>query len=494
MAKKEKEKLDKKQLIEEQSEAMNTKAEGSGQNLINSKNFKSGAYSTLMILMMIVVVLVINLAVTTLDLQVDVSKSQVFTLTDTTKEILSGLENDISIYYIAQEGLQEETIYKIVERYPAESSKVHLELKDVVLYPNFAKQYTTGEILNNSLIVVNNDTGAYKYIDYENLLAYANTSSSIEASGLDVEGQVTAGIVAVSSSDLPTMYYVGGHGETKLSDAFTKSVGKQNITLKNLNMYTATEIPEDCDVLLFNGPTYDLSEEESQMVKDFMAKGGNVVILLSNSEEELPNLEELLRYYGVERHPGIIVESSGYYLGTYRTYLLPQVGYHMSITRTFSDGLTMILPMTQGLTEVSDQRASLSVHRLLKTSNEAYLKADTQATTTQKEAGDEDGPFDLGYYIEENDGKKGKMLVLASHYFINQTMLESGQYGNEAFMAEVLAYMTGVQMSIPARSLQQQYVVPTHTQSIVWAVITVGVIPLILLTTGFIIWIRRRRR
>ncbi|MBQ9592255.1 MAG: hypothetical protein IJR36_00085, partial [Lachnospiraceae bacterium] len=94
----------------------------------------------------------------------------------------------------------------------------------------------------------------------------------------------------------------------------------------------------------------------------------------------------------------------------------------------------------------------------------------------------------------ENDGKKGKMLVLASHYFINQTMLESGQYGNEAFMAEVLAYMTGVQMSIPARSLQQQYVVPTHTQSIVWAVITVGVIPLILLTTGFIIWIRRRRR
>ena len=37
MAKKEKEKLDKKQLIEEQSEAMNTKAEGSGQNLINSK-------------------------------------------------------------------------------------------------------------------------------------------------------------------------------------------------------------------------------------------------------------------------------------------------------------------------------------------------------------------------------------------------------------------------------------------------------------------------
>ena len=485
----------KKKLEEEQlSEAMNTKAEGSGQNLISSKNFKSGAYSTLMILMMIVIVLVINLAVTTLDLQVDVSKSQIFTLTDTTQEILDNLENDITLYYIAQEGLQEETIYKIAERYPAASSHLHLELKDVVLYPNFAKQYTTGEILNNSIVVVNNDTGAYKYIDYENLLAYANTSSSIEASGLDVEGQVTAGIVAVSSTNLPTMYYVGGHGETKLSDAFTNSVGKQNITLKNLNMYTATEIPEDCDVLLFNGPIYDLSEAETQLVKDYMAAGGNVVILLANSEEEMPNLDELLHYYGVQRHPGIVVEGSGYYLGTYRTYLLPQVGYHMSITRTFSDGLTMILPMTQGMTEVEDQRTSLAVHRLLKTSNDAYLKIDTQAESTQKEAGDEDGPFDLGYYIEENEGKKGKMLVLASHYFINQTMLESGQYGNEAFMAEVLAYMTGAQMSIPSRSLQQQYVVPTNSQILTWGIITVGVIPVILLVTGFVIWIKRRRR
>ena len=487
-------KKEKRQLQEQPDAAMNTKAEGSGQNLVSSKNFKSGAYATLMILMMIVIVLAVNLAVSMLDLQVDVSKSQVFTLTDTTKEILDGLEDDVTIYYIAQEGLQEETIYKIVERYPAASSKVHLELKDVVLYPNFAKQYTTGEILSNSVIVVNNDTGAFKYIDYQNLLSYGSSSSTIEATGLDVEGQVTAGIAAVSSDDLPTMYYVGGHGETKLSDAFVTSVGKQNITLKNMNMYTATEIPEDCDILFFNGPAYDLSEEETAMVKDFMEAGGNVVIMLTNSEEKMPNFDALLRYYGVERHPGVIVEGSGYYLGTYRTYLLPSVSYYMVITRTFSDGLTMILPMTQGMTETEDQRASLDVHRLLKTSNDAYLKVNTQAETTQKEEGDEDGPFDLAYYIEEEEGRKGKMLVVASHYFINQTMLESGQYGNEAFMAEVLAYMTGAQMSIPARSLQQQYVVPTHAQALLWGIITIGMIPLILLSTGFIIWIRRRRR
>ena len=479
---------------EQMSEAMNTKATGSGQNEVTSKNFKSGAYSTLMILMMIVIVLVINLAVTTFDLQVDVSNSQVFTLTDTTKDILKDLDQNISIYYIAQEGLQEETIYKIVERYPAASNKVHLELKDIVLYPNFASQYTTGEILTDSIIVVNEDTGAYKYIDHENLLSYAATSSSIEANGLDVEGQVTAGIVAVSSTELPIMYYVGGHGETKLSDAFTKAVAKQNITLANLNMYTSTEIPADCDVLFFNGPTYDLSEEEVAMVRNYMDNGGHVIIMLANSEEEMLNFDSLLSYYGVVRHPGIIVENTGYYLGTYRTYLLPKVGYYLAITRTFSDGLTMILPMTQGLTKVDDLRSSLEIHRLLSTSNDAYLKVNTQATTTYKEVGDEDGPFDLGYYIEEDSGRKGSMLVIASHYFINQSMLESGQYGNEAFMAEVLSYMTGTSMSIPARSLEQQYIVANHTQIMTWAIITIGVIPLILLTVGFVIWFRRRRR
>ena len=70
MAKEEKKQ---KLLQEEMLAATNTKATGSGQNDVHSKNFKSGAYSTLMILLMIVIVLVVNLAVTTFDMQADVS-------------------------------------------------------------------------------------------------------------------------------------------------------------------------------------------------------------------------------------------------------------------------------------------------------------------------------------------------------------------------------------------------------------------------------------
>lgn len=478
-----------------QMEETNTKAATSSQNRLSSKNFKSGAYSTMLITLMIVIVLIVNLAIGRLDLKLDVSNNHIFTLTDTTKEIVKGLEDDITIYYIAQEGLEADTIKRVVDKYDSLSSKITVEVKDLVLYPNFASQYYDGEILSDSVVVVNETTGAYKYIDYENMLTYRNTSLEIKTSGIDVEGQITSAIQRVTASDLPKMYYVGGHGETTLSDSFKNAVNKQNVDLVNLNMLVDTEIPEDCDVLLFNGPTYDLSEDETELVKQYMEQGGNVIILLANSQEEMPNFHELLNYYGVNAEPGIIVETSGYCLGTYQTYLLPKNGFHESISKAFSDGLSMIVPLSQGLTELDSKRSSLDVQSLLYTSDKAYLKVNTKAETTAKEAGDVDGPFRLAFMIEEKTGTEtGKMLVVASHYFIDESMLSSGQYGNAAFMTEIISYMTGAGLSIPTRSLEQQYVVVSGTQITVWGIVVVGVIPLILLGTGFVIWMKRRRR
>jgi len=125
----------------------------------------------------------------------------------------------------------------------------------------------------------------------------------------------------------------------------------------------------------------------------------------------MPNFNELLNYYGVETYPGVIVESSGYYLGTYPTYLLPKNGFHESVAKAFSNGLSMIVPFSQGMRELSSVRSTLEIKSLLYTSADAYLKINTQAETTLKEEGDIDGPFQLAYLIEEKVGSRtGRML------------------------------------------------------------------------------------
>ena len=64
-------------------------------------------------------------------------------------------------------------------------------------------------------------------------------------------------------------------------------------------------IPEDCDLLLMYAPASDLSEDEVQMLTDYLGSGGKLMILLGDtSSADLPNLEGILntiRYSGGRR-------------------------------------------------------------------------------------------------------------------------------------------------------------------------------------------------
>ena len=92
----------------------------------------------------IVAVLLINLVVKALPAQyteLDVSQSRLFELSDTTLELLDGLDQDVTIYYLCQTGSENDIIVNMLDRYAGASSHVHWEQKDPAVYPTFANQY-----------------------------------------------------------------------------------------------------------------------------------------------------------------------------------------------------------------------------------------------------------------------------------------------------------------------------------------------------------------
>ena len=59
------------------------------------------------------------------------------------------------------------------------------------------------------------------------------------------------------------------------------------------------------ECLLINAPSTDISEEEKDMLTDFLEGGGRVLILSgTNTEDELPNLKAVAEYYGISVHGG----------------------------------------------------------------------------------------------------------------------------------------------------------------------------------------------
>ena len=251
-----------------------------------SRKFKGGAFSSIFIVFILVAVVLVNMIVGQFDLRVDLTTESTYTLTDQTKEVTKDIKDDITLYYIVENG-QEITLFKnIVEKYEELSDKIKLVYKDPVLYPTFAEQYagkgTTVD--SNSIVVVNEKTKKYKFIPYNQMYSldytevYNGTATDPELTAIDVEGQITSAIKLVTREEMSKIYTVSGHGETLLSDYLKNEFTKLGVETEPLNIRSvgsastenikgvdgvtganksSVSIPEDCDILYICGPSTD---------------------------------------------------------------------------------------------------------------------------------------------------------------------------------------------------------------------------------------------
>ena len=123
----------------------------------SSKNIRKGSYSLGISVVVLAIAVVFNLVVGKLPAQyrnVDLSQTKLSTIGDTTKELVSALDQDVTIYQIVESGKENETIQKLLERYAGLSSHVKVETMDPVLHPNFVSEYPEDDLEDNSLIVV----------------------------------------------------------------------------------------------------------------------------------------------------------------------------------------------------------------------------------------------------------------------------------------------------------------------------------------------------
>ncbi|MDF2542759.1 MAG: hypothetical protein K0S47_2477 [Herbinix sp.] len=466
----------------------------------SGRKFKSGAYVTMVSLITVVIVLVINLFVTKLDLKLDVSKEGMYTLTDETKELAKTIKDDITIYYLVQAGNESDIFKKIVEKYETLSSNIKVESKDPVLYPNFASEFVEEEVTENSIIVVNNTNGRAKYVDNSDMIISEMDYNTYQSytSAIDVEGQISAALQYVTDTNLPMMYILGGHGEIELGDTVTKALEKQNVTTKALNTMTEGKIPEDCAVLLINGPQYDLTEDEVTLIKDYMAAGGDVIITLDYTAEKLANFNSLLEYNGIDVLEGIVFEAeAGYYMANYANYLAPKLESHELTSDIKSDKKYVIAPGASGLAILDNTRSSLTVTPLLTTSDKAYSKINTNPSTASKEEGDIEGPFYIGAIATDTyDNVTSNMVVYSSAYLLDEGMTSISSAGNLDLFLNTVNYLSGKEstLSIRTRSVQQEQLSVTAGSFYLWGALLVVILPACIIVVGIVVVVRRRKR
>lgn len=469
---------------------------------INKKSLRNGSYSMIITTFVLAILVVFNLVIHNLPstyTKFDFSDTKLLTLSQETKDLVGSMQEDVTVYLIAQTGSEDKTIVELLDKYKALSSNISVVYKDPVIYPNFVSTYTSDSLNENSIIV--ESTKRSKVVDYSSIYQTTTDYSTYESkTEFDGEGQLTSAIDFVTSDSMPIIYTLEGHNEQSLSNELKEAIEKQNITIQSLSLVTNEAVPSDCKSLFIYSPQKDISNEEAKKIEDYLKAGGNAFIVSGYTEDELTNFNQILSTYGVTKTKEVVFEGdANNYARPYNHYLVPVIESHEITSPLITAKEKILLPYALGIKQLESKPETVTIESLLSSTDSSYGKYLTSNTSsTEKEAKDTDGPFDLAVAITNtvDENTKSKMILTASDYLLDDSANQTVAGGNHDFILNALKWICEQEsgITIHAKSMDSQKLVLTAAQMNFWSLIIMILLPLLIIITGIIIWLKRRKK
>ena len=468
---------------------------------VSVKTLQLGAYNTGLIGIAVVLTVVVNLVAGELPSSiktVDVTSEKIYSLTDTTKNYLKELDEDVTIYVLAGENTKDSTLSTTLERYDDASEHITVEYVDPAVNPRFYMQYTDSSITTNSMIVVSEKR--HKVINYSSVYASEidYTTYTSTTTGYDGEGQITSAIAYVTSDNMPKVYILEGHGELGLSSSFLSAIDKENMEYESINLMNYDTVPEDAQCLIIHAPTSDLSEDDLNKILTFMENGGNALVVSTWTGQEMPNFEKLLAEYGLGVTDGLIIEQDQNFYYQNQTFLLPDIKYN-EMTSGIYNSYYVFVPYAQGIyVPETDDGAEIAYTTLLSTSDSAFARSDLESVTSyEMQEGDEAGPFAIGVRADRTTEEAGSTMVLyTSEYLFEDSASQMVSGANLLLFSGTIGNLTEneISISVPVKSYEVSTLMISQSNIVILALATSIILPLGLLVVGFVIWLRRRKR
>lgn len=466
-------------------------------NLQGSKRtLRSGSYATVLAVVVLAFVILVNLVVQALPskwTEFDISTSSLFTLSDTSKNLLHELNSDVTAYYLAESGQEDTNITRLLDRYADESSHFGWQQRDPVLYPTFAQQYdgaATGSVVlscgDNYRVVGYNDM--YQ-LDIENYYTSGSQQYTFEA-----ENALTSALAQVSRTTAYKLYQLTGHGELALDTDFTDTLTNAGVTTEELNLTTAGSIPADADSLLLNAPLADLTEAEAALLSDYVTNGGKL-LAVTDFTTDTPRLDAILESCGMTRQAGLLIENDAnhYPYGYPQTYLLPTVA-NCEMTAGVSSNQMIYTPIAQGIT--TDEDSEFDFTNLLTTGSTAYsMENYATAETAQKADTDSEGSFAVAV-AAQNDTTGARIVWVNCPNMLLDNINQAVSGGNAQFLGSVVNWMNGAQTTavIDAKSMSAASLSVPTSAAVPLGVLFTLVLPLVCIIAGAVVCVVRRRR
>ena len=480
-------------------------------NVFNSRKLKYGGIATVITVLFIVVVIVINMIMSVLDskvvLEADLTSNQAYGLTEDSIEFLNGLDKDVEIDILnTKESFESGGQYytqaaSIIENYSKHSSRVTVNYIDLIKNPTYAAEYEDEDISTNDVLVrcgdkhklVKSSDLFNTEIDY-NTFSYVMTSSKAEQS-------ITSALVNVTSDEIPKVALLTGYDEMDAS-GLTSLLTSNNFEVEEVNVVT-DEIPEDAKLAVIYGPSRDYTQESLKKLDEFLSngeqQGKSLVYIAAPVGNEFPELNAFLAEWGLKVESGVTFDTDQNYLFQNGNAFFSKVDYvdedYSSVIN--NQDIPVVIYNSKPITVLND---SESISVLLQTSEQSgiypVLEEGEEWQPTEE---DLIGSIPAAVVSERRISgvdEVSNVSVIGSALAFDSSFLSSTAYNNSAYFINIFNVLAEREdtVTIEAKTLGGTTMNITLNTSIPLMVIFTIVLPVLILATGLVIWIRRRNR
>ena len=333
------------------------------------------------------------------------------------------------------------------------------------------------------------------------------------------ENAISNALRKVLKKERQKVYFLAGHGERDLADSkpggfqvAKTALDNEGYEVESLNLLSRGAVPTDAAVVIVAGPKKPLLSTEVQALKDFLAKGGRLFIMLEAFEDG--GLQGFLAGYGVGLDNGLILDVNQVSQSLGLSAVMPLVSQYgpSKITQDFKN-LVTIYPMVRPLILRKDH-PDVTLVPLATTMPSSYEKLGKEWIKDEKAAfdakTDKKGPFTVGAQAEIKltpakaeparkgepqpaapEGSKTFLVVFGAADFAANSFFNL--FGNGDLFLNTTNFLAQAMEQITVRGAGKAQLL-TLKSGQVWTLFLVCLagVPLVMLAAG--IWAYRRRR
>jgi ABC-type uncharacterized transport system involved in gliding motility auxiliary subunit len=337
------------------------------------------------------------------------------------------------------------------------------------------------------------------------------------------EREITSAIIRAVTGAERKLYFVQGHGERDPQasgvdgyQGISTMLSGDNVTVETLLLTQTKDVPEDATIVAIVGPTTDFGEGEIAQLREYLERGGKMLVALDPALGErppqLPNLIGLLNEWGVEVGNDVVLDLSGRANSPSVVVAAPPYPTH-PITDSFN--VLTAFPLARSVSPAADLPEGRTVRPIVETVEAAWAETDLQGLQSptaeprmDEGSGDKAGPVSIAVAVsapvatppESDDGDdpdaeppQTRLVVFGDSDFASNAV--AGTFGNVDLFLNSVSWLTAQESLIAIRPRErgasQISVTATQMNAIWWA--SLVVVPALVAVAGIVTWSRRRR-